>query len=64
METGDHVMQHTYESLEHIEGSLLETGEQLIRFIARENASAISSPLQCSMNYERRPNIASGALRS
>ncbi|AXR05622.1 AAA family ATPase [Salinimonas sediminis] len=37
METGDFVMQqHTYESPEHIECSLPETGEQLIRFIARE----------------------------
>jgi exodeoxyribonuclease V alpha subunit len=38
METGDYVMQqHTYESPEHIECSLPETGEQLIRFIARES---------------------------
>lgn len=38
VETGDFVMQqHTYESPEHIECSLPETGEQLIRFIAREN---------------------------
>lgn len=37
VETGDFVMrQHTYESPEHIECSLPETGEQLIRFIARE----------------------------
>jgi exodeoxyribonuclease V alpha subunit len=37
METGDYVMQqHTYESPEHIECNLPETGEQLIRFIARE----------------------------
>lgn len=37
METGDFLMQqHTYESPEHIECSLPETGEQLIRFIARE----------------------------
>jgi exodeoxyribonuclease V alpha subunit len=37
METGDYVMQqHTYESPEHIECALPETGEQLIRFIARE----------------------------
>lgn len=35
IETGDFVMQqHTYESPEHIECSLLETGEQLIRVIA------------------------------
>ena len=38
METGDFVMQqHIYESPEHIECSLPETGEQLIRFIARES---------------------------
>ncbi len=38
VETGDFVMQqHTYESPEHIECSLPETGEQLIRFIARES---------------------------
>lgn len=38
METGDYVMQqHTYESPEHIECSQPETGEQLIRFIARES---------------------------
>jgi exodeoxyribonuclease V alpha subunit len=37
MELGDFVMQqHTYESPEHIICSLPETGEQLIRFIARE----------------------------
>ncbi|MCC2607931.1 AAA family ATPase [Planctobacterium marinum] len=37
METGDYMMQqHTYESPEHIECSLPETGEQLIRFIAKE----------------------------
>ena len=37
VETGDFVMQqHTYESPEHIECNLPETGEQLIRFIARE----------------------------
>ena len=37
MESGDFVMQqHTYEAPEHIECSLPETGEQLIRFIARE----------------------------
>ena len=37
IETGDYVMQqHTYESPEHIECNLPETGEQLIRFIARE----------------------------
>ncbi|MCL1078610.1 AAA family ATPase [Parashewanella spongiae] len=35
--TGDYVMQqHTYESPEHIQCNLPETGEQLIRFIARE----------------------------
>ncbi|GAB3530694.1 AAA family ATPase [Photobacterium alginatilyticum] len=39
METGDYVMQqHTYESPEHIECSLPETGEQLIRFIAKESS--------------------------
>ncbi|MEZ9647475.1 AAA family ATPase [Vibrio sp. 10N.261.52.C2] len=38
MEVGDYVMQkHTYESPEHIECALPETGEQLIRFIARES---------------------------
>ncbi|WP_244534269.1 AAA family ATPase [Moritella viscosa] len=38
VETGDYVMQqHTYESPEHIECTLPETGEQLIRFIAKEN---------------------------
>jgi exodeoxyribonuclease V alpha subunit len=38
METGDYVMQqHTYESPDQIECSLPETGEQLIRFIAKEN---------------------------
>lgn len=31
------MQQHTYESPEHIECSLPETGEQLIRFIARES---------------------------
>ena len=37
VETGNFVMQqHTYESPEHIECNLPETGEQLIRFIARE----------------------------
>ena len=37
VETGDFVMQqHTYESPVHIECNLPETGEQLIRFIARE----------------------------
>ena len=37
VEAGDFLMQqHTYESPEHIECSLPETGEQLIRFIARE----------------------------
>ncbi|SEL28921.1 DNA helicase/exodeoxyribonuclease V, alpha subunit [Colwellia chukchiensis] len=37
VETGDFVMQqHTYESPEHIECNLPETGEQLIRFIAKE----------------------------
>ncbi|WP_067581818.1 AAA family ATPase [Endozoicomonas ascidiicola] len=35
--SGDYVMQqHTYESPEHIECNLPETGEQLIRFIAKE----------------------------
>jgi exodeoxyribonuclease V alpha subunit len=39
MDIGDYVMQqHTYQSLEHVECSLPETGEQLIRFIARETA--------------------------
>lgn len=38
IETGDYLMQqHTYESPEHIECALPETGEQLIRFIAKEN---------------------------
>jgi len=38
VETGDFVMQqHTYESPVHIECSLPETGEQLIRFISRES---------------------------
>lgn len=38
IETGDYVMQqHTYESPEHIKCALPETGEQLIRFIAKEN---------------------------
>ncbi|WED21569.1 ATP-dependent RecD-like DNA helicase [Vibrio sp. JC009] len=38
MDMGDYVMQqHTYESPEHIECSLPETSEQLIRFIARES---------------------------
>lgn len=37
VEAGDYVMQqHTYESPEYIECSLPETGEQLIRFIAKE----------------------------
>ena len=37
IETGDYVMQqHTYESPEHIECSLPESGEQLIQFIAKE----------------------------
>ena len=37
VETGDFVMQqHTYESPVHIECSLPDAGEQLIRFIARE----------------------------
>lgn len=31
------MQQHTYESPEHIECTLPETGEQLIRFTAREN---------------------------
>jgi exodeoxyribonuclease V alpha subunit len=39
MDTGDYVMQqHTYQSPEHVECRLPETGEQLIRFIARESA--------------------------
>ncbi|MEH6712727.1 MAG: AAA family ATPase [Paraglaciecola polaris] len=39
MDIGDYVMeQHTYQSPEHVECSLPETGEQLIRFIAREAA--------------------------
>lgn len=39
MDTGDYVMQqHTYQSPEHVECSLPETGEQLIRFIAKESA--------------------------
>jgi exodeoxyribonuclease V alpha subunit len=38
MEVGDYVMQqHTYESPKHVECILPETGEQLIRFIARES---------------------------
>ncbi|MCL1140262.1 AAA family ATPase [Shewanella pneumatophori] len=38
METGDYMMQqHTYESPHRIECSLPETGEQLVRFIARES---------------------------
>jgi exodeoxyribonuclease V alpha subunit len=38
MDTGDFVMQqHTYESPDQVECSLPETGEQLIRFIAKEN---------------------------
>ncbi|MCT2530467.1 ATP-dependent RecD-like DNA helicase [SAR92 clade bacterium H921] len=37
IETGDYVMQqHIYESPEHVECSLPETGEQLIQFIAKE----------------------------
>ncbi|EHW0634418.1 AAA family ATPase [Vibrio vulnificus] len=37
VEVGDYVMQqHTYESPKHVECTLPETGEQLIRFIARE----------------------------
>lgn len=37
MEIGDYVMQqHTYESPKHIECTLPKTGEQLIRFIARQ----------------------------
>ncbi|WP_235594726.1 AAA family ATPase [Paraglaciecola hydrolytica] len=37
MDTGDYVMQqHTYQSPEHVECSLPETGEQLIQFIAKE----------------------------
>jgi exodeoxyribonuclease V alpha subunit len=36
--TGDYIMQqHTYESPVHIECSLPENGEQLIRFLAKEN---------------------------
>ena len=39
MDIGDYVMQqHTYQSPEYVECSLPETGEQLIRFIAREAA--------------------------
>lgn len=39
MNTGDYVMQqHIYQSPEHVECSLPETGEQLIRFIASESA--------------------------
>ncbi|HAS6344298.1 TPA: AAA family ATPase [Vibrio vulnificus] len=39
VKTGDYVMQqHTYESPEYIECSLPETGEQLIRFIAKESS--------------------------
>jgi len=39
MEAGDYVMQqHTYETPEHIECSLPSTGEQVIRFIAKESA--------------------------
>ncbi|TMO54437.1 AAA family ATPase [Pseudoalteromonas phenolica] len=38
MDTGNYVMQqHTYESPVHVECHLPETGEQLIRFIAKEN---------------------------
>ncbi|EOY4666293.1 helix-hairpin-helix domain-containing protein [Vibrio alginolyticus] len=38
MEVGDYVMQqHTYESPKHVECTLPEAGEQLIRFIARES---------------------------
>ncbi|WP_246853893.1 AAA family ATPase [Vibrio crassostreae] len=38
MNTGDYVMQqHIYESPKHVECTLPETGEQLIRFIARES---------------------------
>lgn len=38
MDIGDYVMQqHTYQSPEHVKCSLPETGEQLIRFIARES---------------------------
>lgn len=38
VETGDFIMQqHTYKSPEHIECCLPETGEQMIRFIARES---------------------------
>ena len=39
VDIGDYVMQqHTYESPEHVECTLPETGEQLIRFITRESA--------------------------
>lgn len=39
MDTGDYVMQqHTYQSPGYIECSLPETGEQLIQFIAKEQA--------------------------
>ena len=39
MDTGDYLMkQHVYESPEHVECRLPETGEQLIRFIASESA--------------------------
>lgn len=38
IETGDYLMeQHTYESPEFVECALPETGEQLIRFIAKES---------------------------
>lgn len=38
MDIGDYVMQqHTYQSPDHVECRLPETGEQLIQFIAREN---------------------------
>lgn len=38
MDSGDYVMQqHTYESPAHVECQLPETGEQLIKFIAKEN---------------------------
>jgi exodeoxyribonuclease V alpha subunit len=39
MDTGDYLMkQHVYDSPEHVECRLPETGEQLIRFIASESA--------------------------
>lgn len=39
VDIGDYVMQqHTYQSPDHVECRLPETGEQLIQFIARENS--------------------------